>query len=78
MSADFRCSGNLIIIVGTTLAVIGLTLGGVPYPWKSAQVLAPLICGFCLICFFLYYESRFPKEPAIPLDIMLNRTSFSG
>lgn len=71
-------TGNVIIIVGTSLAIIGLTWGGIHYPWKSAQVLAPLIGGMCLICFFIYYEAKFPKVPTIPLDIMANRTSFSG
>jgi Fungal trichothecene efflux pump (TRI12) len=71
-------SGNLIIITGTTLALLGLTWGGVQYPWNSAHVLAPLILGFCMIVFFVYYEARFPKVPTIPFDIISNRTSFNG
>ena len=74
----FLHRGNLIIVVGTTLTVIGLTWGGIRYPWKSAQVLTPLIIGVCLIAFSLYYEAKFPKVPTIPFDIMSNSTSFSG
>jgi Fungal trichothecene efflux pump (TRI12) len=71
-------SGSLIVIVGTTLTIIGLTWGGILFPWKSAQVLTPLITGMCLISFFIYYEAKFPKVPTIPFDIMANCTSFSG
>jgi hypothetical protein len=67
-------SGNLIIISGTTLAIIGLTWGGIRFPWNSAKVLAPLIIGMCLVGFFIYYEAKFPKDPTIPFDIIANRT----
>jgi Fungal trichothecene efflux pump (TRI12) len=71
-------SGNLIVIVGTSLALIGLTCGGVRYPWNSAEVLSTLIIGLCLIGFFIFYESKWSKVPTIPFDVMSNRTSFAG
>ncbi|KAF9072607.1 iron permease [Rhodocollybia butyracea] len=70
--------GNLIIIGGTTLAVIGLTWGGIAFPWNSAHVLAPLITGFVLVGAFLLYEFTIPTEPTIPFDILSNGTSLSG
>lgn len=71
-------SGNLIIIVGTTLAIIGLTWGGVRYPWKSAQVLAPLLIGVVLMLAFVAYEANVPKVPTIPFKILTNRTTIGG
>ncbi|KAH9847880.1 iron permease [Lenzites betulinus] len=70
--------GNAIVIAGTTLALIGLTWGGVHFPWNSAHVLVPLIIGGVLLAIFFVYEFTVPKEPTVPVDIMTNRTSLSG
>ncbi|KAI0833802.1 iron permease [Trametes gibbosa] len=70
--------GNIIIIAGTTLALVGLTWGGVHFPWDSAHVLAPLILGGVLMASFFVYEFFVPREPTVPFDIMANQTSLSG
>ncbi|KAI0363882.1 iron permease [Pilatotrama ljubarskyi] len=70
--------GNLIIIAGTTLALLGLTWGGIRYPWSSAHVLAPLIVGLALILVFFVYEKYVPREPTTPLDVLSNWTTLSG
>ncbi|KAJ7117982.1 MFS general substrate transporter [Mycena crocata] len=70
--------GNAIVIVGSGLAIIGMTWGGVHYSWASAEVLAPLIIGFLLLGVFAVYEVKAAARPTIPLDVMGNRTSVSG
>lgn len=66
-SCLLTCShfGNLIITIGTALAITGPTLG-VRFPRKSAAVLVPLTFGIIPIGSFIYYEVRFPKVPEIP------------
>ena len=71
-------SGNTIIIAGTTCALVALTWGGVQFPWSSAHVLGPLIVGFVFIGLFFLYEFFVPKDPTLPLDVLVNRTSFSA
>ncbi|TBU37707.1 major facilitator superfamily domain-containing protein [Dichomitus squalens] len=71
-------TGNLIIIIGTTLALIGLTWGGVAYKWSDAHTLATLIIGFVFIGLFFVYEWLVPKEASIPWDVVSNRTSVSA
>ena len=73
-----RYSGNAINIAGTTLALIGLTWGGVAYKWTDAHTLAMLIIGFSLIGIFFIYEWLVPKEASIPWDVVSNRTSVSA
>ena len=68
----------MIIIAGTTLAILGLTWGGVSYPWKSSHVLAPLILGLALVGAFVWYEATVPKAPTIPFKVLTNRTSVGG
>ncbi|KAI0781950.1 iron permease [Abortiporus biennis] len=70
--------GNMIVISGTTLAIVGLTFAGIRYPWSSVQVLAPLIIGMLLVCAFILYEAKVPEQPTIPWEVISNSTSFSG
>ncbi|KAJ7124307.1 iron permease [Mycena epipterygia] len=70
--------GNGIVIVGTGLSIIGLTWGGIRYPWASVEVLAPLLIGLSLLVVFVVYEAKIPIRPTIPLDVVSNRTSLSG
>lgn len=72
--------GMLLFFFGAGLMILGLTWGGVTYPWKSTSVLAPLIIGCVLFLLFFIYEyfmapgrilSRiFPsQDPMIPLSL---------
>ncbi|PIL32228.1 MFS general substrate transporter [Ganoderma sinense ZZ0214-1] len=70
--------GNLIIISGTTLALLALTWGGIRFPWNSSHVLAPLILGIALMLGFFVFEKLVPLEPTTPLDVLQNRTALSG
>ncbi|KAJ6615058.1 major facilitator superfamily domain-containing protein [Mycena sp. CBHHK59/15] len=58
--------GNGIVILGTGLAIIGMTWGGIRYPWASVEVLAPLIFGLSLLVIFAFYEAKVPIRPTIP------------
>ncbi|KAK0482589.1 major facilitator superfamily domain-containing protein [Armillaria novae-zelandiae] len=70
--------GNVIVICGTTLAIIGLTWGGIRYSWTDKHVLAPLIIGFALLVAFAWYEVKVPAKPTIPSDLLKNRTTLSA
>ena len=60
------------------MAIVGLTFGGVRFPWNSGQVLAPLIIGFVLIGALIFYEAKIPREPLIPWEVLTNRTTVAG
>lgn len=66
----------MIATLGTGLAVIGLTWGGIRYP--SVKVLAPLLIGLFLLVVFAFYEAKLVIRPTIPLDVVSNRTSLSA
>ncbi|KAK0224745.1 major facilitator superfamily domain-containing protein [Armillaria nabsnona] len=70
--------GNVIVVCGTTLAIIGLTWGGIRYDWTDKHVLAPLIIGFALLAAFGWYEVKVPVRPTIPSDLLTNRTTLSA
>lgn len=57
--------GNVLVIGATCAGAIGLTWGGVTFPWNSAQVLVSLcFCAVGLVLFFVY-EWRFAKNPVV-------------
>ncbi|KAM5537268.1 hypothetical protein V8D89_008998 [Ganoderma adspersum] len=70
--------GNVIIIAGTTLALISLTWGGVTYKWTSAHTLATMIIGLVLMGAFFVYEWLVPQDPSIPWEVVGNRTTVSA
>ncbi|KAI1792582.1 MFS general substrate transporter [Ganoderma leucocontextum] len=70
--------GNALMVAGSTLTLIGLTWGGIHYPWGSAHVLVPLVLGIVLMVVFFVYECAIVVEPTTPLDILSNRTTLSA
>lgn len=54
--------GNGLVAAGATLTLIGLTWGGVHYPWNSVHVLVPLILGLVLMAVFFGYEIFYFRE----------------
>ena len=63
--SHFGCRGNILVTGSTTSVVIGLTWGGVQYPWSSGRVLSPLIIGLLGLCIFVIYEIYFCKPPVV-------------
>ncbi|KAI0365458.1 Mfs1.1 [Pilatotrama ljubarskyi] len=70
--------GNTLVIGASCACVIGLTWGGVEFPWPSAQVLVPLCIGAATFVVWLVYELRFCAHPVVPFQLLSNRTSLSG
>ena len=63
--SHFACRGNFLVTGSTTSVVIGLTWGGVQYPWSSGHVLSPLAIGLVGLVVFVIYEIYFCKPPVV-------------
>ncbi|KAH9962021.1 iron permease [Lactifluus volemus] len=70
--------GTILIMGSITSVVIGLTWGGVRFPWTSVHVLMPLIFGFVGLSLFVIYEFYFCKPPVVPILMRLDWTGTSG
>ncbi|KAF9477032.1 iron permease [Pholiota conissans] len=70
--------GNLFIMASTCSVMLALTWGGIRFSWSSANILVPLILGIVGLACTIYYESRWPEHPVIPLMVLSNRTSIAG
>ncbi|KAJ7629491.1 iron permease [Mycena polygramma] len=70
--------GNMLVVAATTSTIIGLTWGGIQFPWGSAHVLVPLILGILGLGGFLVYEGRYAEYPMVPFSLLSTRTGLSG
>ena len=72
-------TGNFILIGSVVSLMIALVWGGDPHPWNSWQTLVPLLLGLAgLVVFLFHQDSRFCKEPTVPLHLFRNRTSLTA
>ncbi|HEX8998225.1 MAG TPA: MDR family MFS transporter [Ktedonobacterales bacterium] len=61
----------------TILLLLGLTWGGVTYPWNSWQVISALAGAGVLLIAFILVE-RFAAEPVLPLGLFKNQVFASA
>jgi MFS family permease len=82
VSIDFFGTGTFV--VGVLLIILATSWGGSEYPWRSAQVLVPLIIGPLLLAVFVVYQKlmapgkylaqRFPRTiPVVPWQFFLEK-----
>jgi EmrB/QacA subfamily drug resistance transporter len=64
--------------VATVCLLLGLTWGGVTYPWNSAQVIGILAAAIIFFAAFFVIERRFAVEPILPLDLFKNKVFAAG
>lgn len=67
--------GIAIFIAATTLLLYGCTTGGTTSPWKSANVLVPLILGFVGLGIFVLVEWKVVKFAMVPMRLFLDGSS---
>ncbi|KAI1816844.1 fungal trichothecene efflux pump [Poronia punctata] len=66
--------GTFLWIAGLTLFLIGISVGGSIYPWKSATTLCTIVIGGVLLIILFVYETYADLEyPAIPVRFFKNR-----
>lgn len=59
---DFDYAGTVLGGLGLLLFLMGLSWGGVMYPWKSAHVISTVVIGFLLLVAFFLYETYMPLK----------------
>jgi hypothetical protein len=67
-----------LFVAGLTLLLVGVSLGGGVYPWKSAPPLAAMLTGFCCLVALGIYEVKVDlKYPLMPTKFFTNRAFLS-
>lgn len=60
--------------MGVTLLLTGLSLGGNPYPWSDARVLATLVSGIVVMTAFGIYEWKGTSRGILHHELFVMRT----
>ncbi|KAI8876845.1 MFS general substrate transporter [Backusella circina FSU 941] len=66
--------GTVIVLIFATLFLLALNFGGQTYPWKSAAVIVPLVIAVLMVGLLVLVESKFAKEPLMPMRLFRNRS----
>ncbi|KAI0667877.1 iron permease [Trametes maxima] len=69
---------GIFIIVGSTVSLlIGMTFGGLRFPWSSPHVIVPLVIGALGLVAFFVYEKVWSGH-TVPSYFFTSRTTLSG
>ncbi|KAF1962789.1 major facilitator superfamily transporter [Byssothecium circinans] len=66
-------TGSLLLVVGISVQLVGLSLGGNELPWSNGWVIASLVVSVVLLGAFLVVEKRTTAIPVIPLKQLRGR-----
>ncbi|GAA5873464.1 hypothetical protein JCM8547_005439 [Rhodosporidiobolus lusitaniae] len=70
--------GNFLFIPSISVLILGLVWGGSSYPWRSAHVIAPIVCGALGLIAWFFVEKHYVQYPTVPFKALGNRTSIIG
>lgn len=70
--------GNLIFIPSISVLILGLVWGGADYPWRSARVIATIVCGAAGLVLWVVVEKRYVANPTVPFEAMMKKTCVIG
>ena len=66
--ARIDIAGITTLTAGLVAVLLATSLGGVSYPWASAQIIGLFVAGAVLLIAFVFVERR-AEEPVIPLRL---------
>lgn len=70
--------GTFFMTLGLVLVLLGLTFGGVDYPWKSAAVICLFTVGGVLLIVFTVWNFRYSPNPIILADFVKSFTTMTA
>lgn len=65
--------GALVLVIGISVQLVGLSLGGNELPWSSPWVIGSLCGSIALLAGFLVIETKTSAIPIIPLRMLKGR-----
>ena len=66
--------GTVLMIIGLTALLLGITQVGQGYSWRSAEVLDLLAIAVIVLALFVWHERR-AREPLLPMHLFTNRNA---
>lgn len=72
---NFDWIGTFLVTSSATSFILGLTLGGVNFPWKTYNVLLPLILGLVGLVGYGVFEKWGTTRPMLSMDVLFANRS---
>ncbi len=66
--------GTLLMIIGLTALLLGITQVGQGHSWRSTEVSGLLGCAVVVLAVFVWHERR-AREPLLPMHLFTNRSA---
>ncbi|KAF3936129.1 hypothetical protein ABW19_dt0200476 [Dactylella cylindrospora] len=74
-AVEFDALGMLIMMAGFVLFLLPFNLAGsLPDSWARSDIIAMIVVGFVLLCFFPIYEKYWAPKSFIPWRLLTDRT----
>ncbi|KAK2745892.1 hypothetical protein FQN57_003505 [Myotisia sp. PD_48] len=70
-------SGALLLIIGLSCQLVGLSLGGNELPWDNFWVVSALAASVAILGLFIYVEATTSAIPVIPLRMLRGKIAVS-
>lgn len=70
--------GAFLFVGSMTSLLVGLSWGGIQYPWKSVTTLAPIIAGLCCLVVFFSWQVYSNGHTLLPMSIFYNTSSIAA
>lgn len=62
--------GTVLLVLGLSVQLVGLSLGGNELPWSNPWIILALIGNVILLALFLWQEAKTSAAPIIPLRLL--------
>jgi len=71
-------SGAVLLVIGLSVQLAALSLGGNQYPWSDVRVIVCLVLSVVLLIVFVIVELRTRALPVMPMHMLKGRATISN
>lgn len=70
-------AGSFCMLALLVLFLLGVTFGGIEFPWKSPTVICLIVVGACMSVLFVFSEKKLARYPLLPLGIFTRKSNIA-
>ena len=71
-------AGSFCMLAILIMFLLGVSFGGVEFPWDSPTVICLIVFGACMSIFFVFSEKKLARYPLLPLGIFTQRSNIAA
>ncbi|KAH7070919.1 major facilitator superfamily domain-containing protein [Paraphoma chrysanthemicola] len=70
--------GAALFVGGMTSLLVGISWGGIQFPWKSAATLAPIVVGLCGVVVFVWWQHFAKPRSLLPMSVFYSWSAIAA